>query len=258
METLRISLIQGPLTWEKPEANRGYFGKQIATLQGKTDLILLPEMFSTGFSMRSKALAEPPNGPTRQWMQDQAQKAGSAIVGSVITKGDQNYYNRLYFVFPTGNYEVYDKHHLFTYAKEDKSYTPGGKKLIVDYKNWKICPLICFDLRFPVWARNREDYDLLLYIANWPKSRILHWDTLLRARSIENLCYTVGVNRIGIDGNNLEYNGHSAIYDALGQKITTSDWEKEFTETTILKKSRLTKVRKTFPFLKEKDSFKFI
>lgn len=258
MEELRITLLQTEMVWEEPEKNRELFSEWLKDLTVLTDLVILPEMFTTGFSMNSKALAEDGNSTSLKWMQKQAQRIEAAFTGSVIVKDQGEYRNRLYFVFPNGDYKIYDKRHLFTYAAEDQSYTAGKEKLIVDYRGWRICPLICFDLRFPVWARNIDDYDLLLYIANWPESRILHWDTLLRARSIENLCYTAGVNRIGRDGNDLEYNGHSAVYDAIGKKISTPDWEEGYMETLTLTKTHLKATRKTYPFLKEKDAFKIL
>ncbi|SRR5699024_9063181 len=258
MEELRLTLLQTELFWEKPQKNRQHFEEKLKTLNPQTDLILLPEMFTTGFSMNSTKLAEDGDSTTLQWLQKQAQKTGAALSGSVIVKARGEYRNRLYFVFPNGKYEVYDKHHLFSFAGEDKSYSPGPTKRIIEYKGWRICPLICFDLRFPVWARNQEDYDLLFYIANWPESRILHWDTLLRARSIENLCYTAGLNRIGRDGNQIEYNGHSAVYNAVGKKLSTAAWDEEFSETLVLSKTHLQATRKTYPFLKEKDAFKIL
>ena len=191
------------------------FSKKIDDIKEETDLIVLPEMFSTGFSMNAAALAEPPEGKTLQWMVSQAQKKVAAIVGSFIVRENDVFYNRLFFVFPDGNYKTYDKKHTFTYAKENETYSEGSERLIVDYMGWKICPLICYDLRFPIWARNTDGYDLLIFIANWPKTRTVAWETLLRARAIENMAYCMGVNRIGIDVKNYEYIGHSAVYDVL-------------------------------------------
>lgn len=256
MEDLRLTLIQTELAWEDPKANRDHFSEKLKALAGTTDLILLPEMFTTGFSMDSAKMAEEKEGPTLRWLQEQAQKTKAALSGSVIVKEGKHYYNRLYFVTPSGNYKQYDKRHLFSYAGEDGSYTAGEKKLIVEYKGWRICPLICFDLRFPVWSRNTEDYDLLFYIANWPQERIQSWDFLLQARSIENLCYTAGLNRIGQDPKAGAYNGHSAVYDALGNKISATNWEEEFTQTIWLKGEHLASTRKKFRFLPERDQFK--
>jgi len=177
-----------------------------------------------------------------------------AIVGSLIIKENGNYYNRLVFAHPNGKIDTYDKRHLFTYGGEDKVYTSGNKRLIVAYKGWKICPMTCYDLRFPVWSRNNDAYDVLLYIANWPKPRISAWDTLLKARAIENMCYTIGVNRVGIDGNKLEYIGHSQAIDMLGKEVITSE-EKEAIFEIYFDKNLLTKTRNKFQFLNDKDSF---
>lgn len=254
MENLKISLIQTDLSWEHPAENRKIFTKKIKTLP-ETDLIILPEMFTTGFSMQPEPLAEPASGTTLQWMQEQAQQKNTAVTGSIICRENDHYYNRLYFVYPDTSYRIYDKRHLFSLAGEQHHYQPGQQRLIVDYKGWKICPLICYDLRFPVWARNTEKYDLLIYIANWPKPRILHWDTLLRARSIENQCYVAGLNRTGTDPNDNIYNGHSALYDVLGQRNTAADWEASFAETFTLKKDELEEIRTRFQFLNDSDRF---
>lgn len=253
-QKLRLSIIQTRLSWENPEANRKKFSQKINELSD-TDLIVLPEMFSTGFSMNSKQLAEKDQGETVVWMQEMAAEKNAAITGSIIIWEDGKYFNRMFFVFPNGNFETYDKKHLFTFANEHKSYSPGNKKLIVDYLGWKICPLICYDLRFPVWSRNVENYDLLIYVANWPKARTQAWDILLKARAIENISYTVGVNRVGKDGNELEYSGHSAVYDMLGARISRSDFESEFSETIALNQSVLRETRKKFAFLNDRDKF---
>ena len=253
--TLKITIIQSELHWENAEANRAIFSDKIKNIEGKTDLIILPEMFTTGFSMNAKKLAEPNNGKTLQWMINEAKKNNTAITGSVIISENNHFYNRLFFVFPNGNYEKYDKKHTFTLAKENETYLAGTERLIVDYKGWKICPLICYDLRFPVWARNTEDYDVLIYVANWPKTRILAWDTLLRARAIENMTYCIGVNRMGFDGNDHEYIGHSSVYDVLGKQISTTSFEKDFTETVVLEKEHVESNRKKLQFLKDRDGF---
>ncbi len=253
--TLKITIIQSELHWENAEANRAIFSDKIKNIEGKTDLIILPEMFTTGFSMNAKKLAEPNNGKTLQWMINEAKKNNTAITGSVIISENNHFYNRLFFVFPNGNYEKYDKKHTFTLAKENETYIAGTERLIVDYKGWKICPLICYDLRFPVWARNTEDYDVLIYVANWPKTRILAWDTLLRARAIENMTYCIGVNRMGFDGNDHEYIGHSSVYDVLGKQISTTSFEKDFTETVVLEKEHVESNRKKLQFLKDRDGF---
>jgi predicted amidohydrolase len=176
-------------------------------------------MFTTGFTMQPERVAETMNGETIQWMQSLAKAKNAAITGSLIIVEEGKYYNRLVFVFPTGEIQQYDKRHLFTLAGEDGVFTAGTSKVLIEYKGWKICPLICYDLRFPVFSRNVENYDLLIYVASWPKTRIAAWDTLLKARAIENMSYTIGVNRLGVDGTNLEYVGHSQIVDYLGNSV---------------------------------------
>jgi len=179
----------------------------------------------------------------------------AAIVGSLVIKENENYYNRLVFVEPNGTLTPYDKRHTFTLAGEHKVYTAGTEKIIIDYKGFKICPLVCYDLRFPVWARNSEDYDLLIYVANWPKVRIAAWDTLLKARAIENMSYCIGVNRVGLDGNNYEYSGHSAAYDVLGNRMDSILESTETIEVVTLEKSHITKYRERLGFLKDRDTF---
>lgn len=255
MEKLKTAVIQVDLAWENPEKNRGLFYDKITQIEDEVNLIILPEMFSTGFSMNAGELAEPPQGPTFKWMQKIASERNSAVTGSVIVEEDDKYYNRLYFVFADGSFEKYDKKHTFTLAEEHKTYTAGTEKLIVEYKGWKICPLICYDLRFPVWARNTEDYDLLIYVANWPETRVHAWDVLLQARAIENMAYCIGVNRTGSDGNAYRYNGHTAVYDCLGKSLFNNSREIEFTEVVTLDKSHLTEVREKLKFLQDRDSF---
>jgi len=254
-KNLKITIIQSELYWENADSNRAMFSEKIQNIQGGTDLIVLPEMFSTGFSMNAKKLSEENDGETLQWMISEAKKNNCAITGSVIISENNQFYNRLFFVFPDGSFQEYDKKHTFTLAKENETYSAGKKRLIVDYKGWKICPLVCYDLRFPVWARNTEDYDVLIYVANWPKERILAWDTLLRARAIENMAYCIGVNRVGFDRNDHEYIGHSAVYDVLGKQISTTFFETEFTETVVLEKEHIENNRKKLQFLNDRDSF---
>jgi omega-amidase len=251
---MKITLIQSSLFWENPKANRNHFEVKINALAEKVDLIVLPEMFSTGFTMNPEAVFETMEGETIQWMQSLAEAKNSAITGSLVIKENGNFYNRLLFVFPSGEIQFYDKRHLFTLAGEDKVYTSGKEKLIVEYQGWKICPLICYDLRFPVFARNTEDYDLLIYVANWPKARIQAWDILLKARSVENLCYTIGVNRIGLDDNNFEYNGHSQTVDFLGNYVLEPQ-ETEGVFIVELNKEKLVETRNKFGFLNDRDVF---
>ncbi len=254
-KNLNIAIIQADLAWENIEKNLNLFSEKINFIDKDVDLIVLPEMFSTGFSMNAENLAEPPQGPTFKWMQEIARKRNVAVTGSVIVKEKNNFYNRLYFVFPDTTFKTYDKRHTFTLAREDQTYTAGNKRLIVEYKGWKICPLICYDLRFPVWARNTVDYDLLIYVANWPETRIQAWDILLQARAIENMSYCIGVNRTGSDGNKYRYNGHSAIYDCLGKPLFKNNREAEFTQVLCLEKSHVSETREKLKFLQDRDSF---
>lgn len=258
MQHLKIALVQTNIIWQNAAQNRIQYSEKIATINEKADVIVLPEMFSTGFSMQPEGISETMHGETVQWMKDLALEKNAAICGSLIVLEDDNFYNRFLFVQPSGEIAYYNKRHLFTLAGEEKVYTQGTEKLVIDYKGWKICPLICYDLRFPVWARNVEEYDVLLYVANWPKARILAWDTLLKARSIENMSYVIGVNRIGVDENAYEYNGHSAAYDSLGAQLTNTISNEEFIEIVTLNKANLTDVRKKLNFLNDKDSFEIL
>ena len=257
-EVLKISIIQSDLFWENPAANRLMFSEKISQISEQTDLIILPEMFTTGFTMNALQLAELENGKTLIWMKNQALKMNCAITGSVIISKNNFFYNRLFFVFPTGDYKIYDKRHTFTLAGEHHTFASGNQRLIVDLLGWKICPLICYDLRFPIWARNTENYDILLYVANWPERRIAAWDALLKARSIENMAYCVGVNRTGKDGNKHRYIGHSGVYNVLGEQISTANFEESFTETIALKKSHIETNRKHLQFLNDRDEFNLI
>ncbi len=252
---LTLALIQTDLVWQNAAQNRIQFSTKINHITEQVDLIVLPEMFTTGFSMNPQEIAETMQGETVNWMQKTAAKKNAAIAGSIIILENGNYYNRFLFVHPSGALNYYDKKHLFTLAGEHKVYTSGKEKMIVSYKGWKICPLVCYDLRFPVWARNSEDYDILLYVANWPNPRITAWDTLLKARAIENMCYTVGVNRVGVDKNNMEYSGHSAAFDCLGEKLTNIKVFQEEVAIIVFDKIHLAKVRNKLNFLNDMDSF---
>lgn len=255
---LKTAILQVDLAWEDRQKNLRIFSEKIEEITEEVDLIVLPEMFSTGFSMNAAPLAESVNGPTVKWMQETAKKKNAAITGSIIIKENDNFYNRLYFVFPNGTYKTYDKRHTFTLAKEDQTYTAGKERLIVDYKGWKICPLICYDLRFPVWARNTSEYDLLIYVANWPETRIHAWDILLQARAIENMSYCIGVNRTGLDENDYKYNGHTAVYDCLGKNLSPTDRHREFTEIVSLERTSLIETRDKLKFLQDRDAFNLI
>ena len=251
---MKIAIIQSSLIWENPIVNRNYFDEKINAITEQVDLIVLPEMFTTGFTMNPLAVAETMQGETVLWLQSLAKAKDSAITGSLVITENNNFYNRLLFVFPSGEIQFYDKRHLFTLAGEDKVYTKGTQKLIVDYLGWKICPLICYDLRFPVLARNIEDYDVLLYVDNWPKPRINAWDILSQARSVENMCYTIGVNRTGFDNNNNEYVGHSQVVDFLGNYIL-EPMESESVFNIVLNKEKLVETRNKLGFLNDRDIF---
>lgn len=253
--TLNIALLQTDLTWENPEKNRLHFSEKIDAITAQVDIIVLPEMFTSGFTMHPSSVAETMDGETMSWLKTTAAKKQSAITGSLVIKENDNYYNRMVFVHPNGMVEHYDKRHTFTLAGEDKIYTSGNKKIIVNYKGWKICPLVCYDLRFPVWSRNSDHYDVLIYVASWPTVRILAWDTLLRARAIENMSYCVGVNRIGTDANNHEYSGHSAVYDVLGERMDSIPYSVEAVEIVTLNKEDITFNRNKFSFLADQDQF---
>lgn len=251
---MRVALIQSVIIWEDPQANRTYFETEINTISEAIELIVLPEMFSTGFTMNPSAIAETMQGETVSWMQSLAKAKNVAITGSVVIEESANYYNRMLFVFPSGEIQHYDKRHLFTLAGEDKVYTKGTQKLIIDYLGWKICPFICYDLRFPVFSRNTDDYDLLIYVASWPKVRINAWDTLIKARAIENMSYAIGVNRVGEDNNGYQYTGHSQLVDYLGEYLIEPTEAKGIL-IAILDKSKMLEVRKKLPFLSDKDVF---
>ena len=251
---MKVALIQMNIIWENPNENRRFLDEKINYLREKIDLIILPEMFTSGFTMTPNLVAETMNGETTLWLKNLAKAKNCAITGSLIITEDGNFYNRMVFVFPNGEMKYYDKKHLFTLAGEDKVYTSGNEKVIVNYNNWKICLQICYDLRFPVFSRNTENYDLLIYVASWPKVRTNAWDILLKARAVENLSYTIGVNRIGTDNNNLEYIGHSQIIDELGNFII-EPIENEGVFIATLDKNRILETRNKLNFLSDKDVF---
>lgn len=251
---MKVAIIQSDLIWENPKQNRKQFEQKINTISQPVDLIVLPEMFSTGFTMFPNNLAETMNGETVKWMQEMAQSKQAAICGSIIIEENENYYNRFVFIYPNGKVETYDKRHLFSLAGEHEKYTQGTEKVIIEYKDWKICPQICYDLRFPVFSRNNDEYDLLIYVANWPKPRIQAWDALLKARAIENMSFVIGVNRIGLDGNKHEYVGHSVILDELGNSIVEAN-ENNGVFFTTLDKSKMHQTREKLNFLNDRDNF---
>jgi predicted amidohydrolase len=254
---MKIAVIQIPLVWEDPQLNRAYIEHKIHTLEEGTDLIVLPEMFTTGFTIQPECVAETMQGDTVVWMQSLAKAKNCAITGSLVITEEAKYYNRLLFVFPSGAIQYYNKRHLFTLADEHEVYIAGTQKTIIEYKGWRICPFICYDLRFPVFSRNVENYDLLIYVASWPKTRIAAWDTLLKARAIENMSYTIGVNRLGVDGNNLEYVGHSQVVDYLGNSVIEPQIE-EGVFIADLDKQVMLDTRKKSDFLKDKDQFELL
>lgn len=251
---MKIALIQSSLIWENASANRKNFESKINQIDSEVNLIVLPEMFSTGFTMNPSAVAETMQGETILWMKAVAKEKNSAITGSLVITENDNYYNRMLFVFPSGEIQYYDKRHLFSLAREDKFYTAGTQKVIVNYLDWKICLQVCYDLRFPVFARNTENYDLLLYVANWPKVRTNAWDALLKARAIENFSYVVGVNRIGPDANDYEHVGHSQVVDFLGSYVLEPQ-ETENVFIVDLNKNEMLETRKKLDFLSDKDIF---
>ena len=252
---LKIVAIQANLIWENPNENRRYFEQKIIQLDSDTNLIVLPEMFSTGFTMNPVTVAETMNGTTVSWMIIMAKAHDIAIIGSIVIQENHQYYNRAIFVHPSGALETYDKRHLFSLEGEDKLYASGINRVGINFKGWRICPFICYDLRFPVWTRNTNNYDLLLFMANWPVTRIDAWDALLKARAIENMSYCIGVNRIGKDKNGYQYNGHTSAYDFLGEKVTSTQESKEDLLYCTISKTKLQEFRQKLNFLKDQDSF---
>ena len=251
---MKVALIQTSLFWEKPKENSAHFERIVDSITESIDLIVLPEMFSTGFTMNPHNVAESMEGNTVAWLKSLAIRKSAAITGSIIIKENEGYYNRLLFVYPSGEVETYDKRHLFALAGENKVYTAGKSKLIIDYKGFKICPLICYDLRFPVFSRNAENYDLLLYVANWPNVRMSAWDALLKARAIENQCFVIGLNRIGQDCSRHQYTGHSQAIDLLGNYLLAPTEEDGYF-IVDLDKNELRLSRQKLDFLSDRDSF---
>jgi omega-amidase len=265
MSTLTITTIQSNLIWEEKAANLRMLEQKIAGIEEKTEIVVLPEMFNTGFSMRPEALAETMEGETVEWMKRVSRENGIVLTGSIMIEDAGNYYNRLIWMLPNGQYGHYDKRHLFAFGEEDKHYSAGNKRLIASVKGWKINLQVCYDLRFPVWARQAPlssgrgdggevEYDVLIYVANWPERRSHAWKTLLCARAIENQCYVVGVNRVGSDGKNVYHSGNSLVIDPLGQVLYHMA-DEEDVNTITLQKEMLEDVRSKFPFWKDADSF---
>ena len=262
MQDLRISLVQGATRWHDPAGNRAYYAELIAPLANETDLVILPETFTSGFSNDAIGQAEDMDGPTVAWIREQATTLDAAVTGSVQLRTGEGVFNRLLWATPDGNLQHYDKRHLFRYAGEHKRYAAGEKRLTVEWKGWRINPLVCYDLRFPVYSRNRYnieregqlDFDLQIFVANWPAARAYAWKTLLRARAIENLCYVAAVNRVGVDGNGLEYSGDSALIDFLGQPLIETTGE-EGVVSSVASAVALAEHRERFPAMLDGDTF---
>lgn len=261
MQDLRITLIQPEIHWHQVEANLADLEEKIWQIRDHTHLIVLPEMFNTGFTMNVGKVAEPMNGRTFRWLKQMAAQTGAVICGSLIIREKEFYFNRLIWMQPDGNHFSYDKRHLFRMADENRFFSQGVNRLIVELNGWRILPLICYDLRFPVWSRNtylqdrnRLNYDLVIYIANWPTARVLAWDTLLKARAIENLCYSAGINRTGRDGNGIDYNGHSAVIDPYGMDLLRMG-EEQMMDSCSLSGQKLKDFREKFPAYLDGDHF---
>lgn len=259
MSALSVTLIQTSLLWEDKKANLSRFEEKIRPLKGQTQVVILPEMFSTGFSMKPEELAEEMSGESVSWMKRVAAENQVILTGSLIIKEEGHYYNRLIWMLPNGHYGTYDKRHLFGYAGEDKHYASGSKRLIASVNGWKINLQVCYDLRFPVWARQQSqeegpEYDLLVYVANWPERRRHAWITLLQARAIENQCYVIGVNRVGDDGNKIYHSGDSMLINPMGEVLYTQK-DQEDVYTTKLDYDQLQHTRASLPFLKDADGF---
>jgi predicted amidohydrolase len=254
MQTLTVSIVQAELHWHDADKNLDQFAAAIESIDNTTDLIVLPEMFTSGFTMDAAANAEPMDGRTIAWMRDRAVFAQASVCGSLIIEEDGRFYNRFIYMPPQGDLHYYDKRHLFRLADEQRHYSPGDEHTTFELNGFRICPMICYDLRFPVWSRNQDDYDVLVYVANWPNRRQFAWDTLLRARAIENLSYVVGVNRNGLDGNDLPYSGGSCIVDFLGADLANLQDRNGVASATLDKKA-LMDFRERFAFDKDADAF---
>jgi predicted amidohydrolase len=252
---LNVAIIQANLHWENKQENLNLFSNKIENISEVVDLIVLPEMFTTGFTMNPEKFAEEMNGETIGWMQKKANEKNCVIVGSFVCVSTKKYFNRLVWMRSDGTFEYYDKKHLFSMGDENKHYTAGEKRIIVELNGWKICPLICYDLRFPIWSRNNKNnpFDALIYIANWPEKRSYPWKTLLLARAIENQCYVIGLNRIGNDGSDINHSGDSAVINAKGEMISKIITNEEAVEIVTLDRESLIEFRKSFPVLNDAD-----
>ena len=257
MHSLKISIVQTDIAWENKQENLRMLREKLHALRGTTEIVVLPEMFSTGFTMKSREFAEPVSGITVRILKELAADFQLALCGSFICSERSNYYNRAFFITPEGEEFYYDKRHLFRMGNEAEYFSAGNNKLIISYRGWNICLLVCYDLRFPVWSRNvNNEYDLLIYMASWPQARRLAWDTLLCARALENMCYVCGVNRIGVDGNKLIYNGGSVVFSAKGEVLASVPDGEEGIETVSLSLISLQQLRDKFPVWKDADAFR--
>jgi omega-amidase len=255
---MKTTIIQSNLLWEDKKCNLAAFDIKLLQLkEGETDLVILPEMFTTGFSMKPSEFAEKTDSQTLAWMRMHAARLDAVITGSFIAEENGMYYNRLLWVQPDGEFTKYDKRHLFGLAGEDNHYTAGNEQVIIDWRGWKVMLLVCYDLRFPVWSRNTVDYDLLLYVANWPERRAVHWRALLTARAIENQCFCIGVNRVGNDGNEIYHSGDSSVISPLGEILFHIAHE-ETLFTIELQKADIENLREKLPFLRDRDEWGFI
>jgi len=264
MNDLKVTILQTELHWENIDKNLEMLSLKINSIVESTDIIVLPEMFTTGFTMQPEKFSESMNGKAFNWMKEQAQKKNCVITGSFSCEENEKYYNRLVWMKADGTFSTYDKRHLFSMANEHEHYTAGAKKMVEEINGWKICPLICYDLRFPIWSRNRKgtkaeaEYDVLMYVANWPERRNHPWKTLLLARAIENQCYVVGVNRVGLDGNDISHSGDSAIIDFKGEIKSNISAHEVGVETITLSYKELAEFRKQFPVLNDADNFTIV
>ncbi len=260
MQDLKITIVQSDLHWEQTTKNLKILHEKLHPLVNAQDIVVLPEMFSTGFTMNVEKYAENMSGRLLSWVKETSASLKSVITGSFIYKSDGLFYNRLIWMQPDGNFKTYDKRHLFRFGEEDKYFSPGKEKIICSHNDWNICPMICYDLRFPVWAKNIYEnesfqYDVLIYIANWPAARKHHWQTLLKARAIENLSYVVGVNRVGVDGRGIKYSGNSIVVSPKGEMLCEIDDNAQQIQTITLSKSELVKYREKFNVGRDWDEF---
>ena len=254
---LKIAIVQTTLIWEDSNANLAAFNAQLENIESDVDVIVLPEMFTTGFSMNTE-IAETIDGEAVQWMKEKSKALNAVVVGSLMMQENQHNFNRLIWMFPNGDFQQYDKRHLFRMMNEHKKFTAGDERIVVEYKGFKICPLICYDLRFPVWSRNTAQFDCMIYVANWPSARRNAWSTLLLARAIENQCYVVGVNRVGKDGNGIPFSGDSVVIDPKGNPIVSCEENKKEILVAEIGKFSLDKFRASFPVADDADQFELL